>query len=53
MPSIELRNVGKNICRGVNLHISDGELLVFVGPTGAGKTTLLNVIAWTLRLRSI
>ncbi|MFP3975438.1 MAG: ABC transporter ATP-binding protein [Dehalococcoidia bacterium] len=45
MPSIELRNIVKNICHDVNLHISDGELLVFVGPTGAGKTTLLNVIA--------
>ncbi|MGM0682120.1 MAG: ABC transporter ATP-binding protein [Thermodesulfobacteriota bacterium] len=45
MPSIELKNIAKNICLNVNLRIHDGELLVFVGPTGAGKTTLLNVIA--------
>ncbi len=45
MPSIELKNIGKYICRGVNLEIVDKELLVLLGPNGAGKTTLLNIIA--------
>lgn len=45
MPSIELCNINKNICQGLNLQISSSELLVLVGPTGGGKTTLLNVIA--------
>jgi len=45
MPSIELKNICKYICRDVNLEILDKELLVLLGPNGAGKTTLLNVIA--------
>jgi len=45
MPSIELRNICKYVCRDVNLKISDKELLVLLGPNGAGKTTLLNIIA--------
>jgi ABC-type Fe3+/spermidine/putrescine transport system ATPase subunit len=45
MPSIELRNISKYICRDVNLKIRDKELLVLLGPNGAGKTTLINIIA--------
>jgi len=45
MPSVELKNISKYICRHVNLEILDNELLVLLGPNGAGKTTLLNVIA--------
>lgn len=45
MPYIELRNISKRICQGVNLEILDGELLVLFGPSGAGKTTLLDIIA--------
>jgi putative ABC transport system ATP-binding protein len=30
--------------RGVDLAISDGELVVFLGPSGSGKSTLLNII---------
>ncbi|MFC2019972.1 ABC transporter ATP-binding protein [Chloroflexota bacterium] len=45
MPSIELKDVAKHICRDVNLNILDKELLVLLGPNGSGKTTLLNIIA--------
>jgi multiple sugar transport system ATP-binding protein len=33
------------ILHGVDLHIRDGEFMVFVGPSGCGKSTLLRVIA--------
>ncbi len=45
MPSIELRNINNFACRDINMMVSDGELLVLLGPTGAGKTTLLNIIS--------
>jgi len=43
--AVELKNISNSICQGINLKISEGELLVLTGPTGAGKTTLLNIIA--------
>ena len=30
--------------RGVNLTMSEGELVVFLGPSGSGKSTLLNIL---------
>ena len=30
---------------GLDLHINDGEFLVFVGPSGCGKTTSLRMLA--------
>ncbi len=45
MPSITLKGISKHICKDIDLHIEDKELLVFLGPNGAGKTTLINVIA--------
>jgi len=45
MPSISLRNICNYACKGANLEIQDGELLVILGSNGAGKTTLINVIA--------
>jgi molybdopterin-binding protein len=45
MPAIELQDIHKYVCRGVNLKIHEGELLVLLGPNGSGKTTLLNIIA--------
>jgi len=45
MPTIELKNICKYVCRDVSLEIFDKELLVLLGPNGAGKTTLLNIIA--------
>jgi lipoprotein-releasing system ATP-binding protein len=46
---IEARNIVKRygdleVLRGVNLDISQGEIVSIVGPSGAGKTTLLQII---------
>ena len=53
MNVIELKGVKKdyplgntivNAIKGVDLAISEGDLLSIVGPSGSGKTTLLNII---------
>jgi len=36
---------GNRILRGIDLDVSDGELVVLVGPSGCGKSTLLRTIA--------
>ena len=46
---IEARNIVKrygelDVLRGVDLDISQGEIVSIVGPSGAGKTTLLQII---------
>jgi len=45
VPGIRLRDIRNYACRGVDLDVGSGELLVLLGPNGAGKSTLLNVIA--------
>ncbi|HZF78900.1 MAG TPA: sn-glycerol-3-phosphate ABC transporter ATP-binding protein UgpC [Rubrivivax sp.] len=50
MAEVKLSGVGKaygdvKILRGIDLHINDGEFMVFVGPSGCGKSTLLRTIA--------
>jgi Fe-S cluster assembly ATP-binding protein len=36
---------GKEILKGVNLDVNEGEIHVILGPNGAGKSTLANLIA--------
>ncbi len=50
MADVKLSGVGKaygdvKILKGIDLHIRDGEFMVFVGPSGCGKSTLLRTIA--------
>jgi multiple sugar transport system ATP-binding protein len=51
MASVSLQGVAKHfspgqpVLAGVDLHIADGEFVVFVGPSGSGKSTLLRLIA--------
>ena len=35
---------GKQILKGVNLTIADGQVHVLMGPNGSGKSTLSNVL---------
>jgi multiple sugar transport system ATP-binding protein len=47
---VHIKNVTKSFgdhvaVNGLDLHISDGEFVVLLGPTGAGKTTTLRLIA--------
>nr|WP_295080795.1 sn-glycerol-3-phosphate ABC transporter ATP-binding protein UgpC [uncultured Roseateles sp.] len=50
MADVQLQGVAKafgdvTIFQGIDLHIRDGEFMVFVGPSGCGKSTLLRSIA--------
>ena len=50
MADVKLQAVAKaygstKILHGIDLHIRDGEFMVFVGPSGCGKSTLLRTIA--------
>ena len=50
MASLELKQLTKayadvDILHGLDLHIGEGEFVVFVGPSGCGKSTLLRMIA--------
>jgi sn-glycerol 3-phosphate transport system ATP-binding protein len=41
---------GFQAIRGIDMEISDGELIVLVGPSGCGKSTLLRMIAGLERI---
>ena len=50
MASVTIKGLRKSfgeteIIKGINLHIEDQQLTVFVGPSGCGKSTLLRLIA--------
>lgn len=46
---IEVKNIHKSfdnlqVLKGIDLHVSKGEVVSIVGPSGAGKTTLLQIM---------
>ena len=46
---IKIQNLKKSfgdlhVLKGINLHISEGEVVVIIGPSGSGKSTLLRCI---------
>jgi ABC-2 type transport system ATP-binding protein len=49
MPVIEVRGLrksyaGREVVRGIDLHVSHGEVFAFLGPNGAGKTTTVEIL---------
>jgi Fe-S cluster assembly ATPase SufC len=49
MADLEIRNLhvaagDKQILKGVDLHVRDGEFHALMGPNGSGKSTLANAI---------
>jgi multiple sugar transport system ATP-binding protein len=57
MSNVHLRNLsinlgGKEIIRGLDLRVEEGEFLVLLGPSGCGKSTLLHSIAGLIDLDS-
>ena len=50
MAKVELKGIkkrygSKEVVKGVDLTIKDGEFVVLVGPSGCGKSTVLRMIA--------
>ncbi len=50
MSLLEIRNLhatveGKEILKGINLTVNEGEVHAIMGPNGSGKSTLANVLA--------
>ncbi len=50
MKALVVRNLRKSygereVLRGVNLEVNEGEIFALLGPNGAGKTTLIRILA--------
>lgn len=51
MAAVEFKNVSKtysgniDVVKSFNLHIEEGEFIVFLGPSGCGKSTTLRMLA--------
>jgi len=43
--AVKLNRAGRDLVDGVDLEVSDGELVGLIGPNGAGKSSLLNLLA--------
>ena len=43
--NLKVRIQGKEILKGVNLNVNNGEIHAIMGRNGSGKSTLANVIA--------
>ena len=55
---IEARNVGfsygeREVLRGINLEVGEGEFVAILGPNGAGKSTLLRCLAGILKCNGV
>jgi putative ABC transport system ATP-binding protein len=46
--TFRVNGVETQALRGVDLTVSDGELMMLVGPSGCGKTTLISILAGIL-----
>jgi len=47
--AVRLTRGGRNLVDGVDLQVSNGELVGLIGPNGAGKSSLLNLLAGLVR----
>ena len=51
---LELRDISKSysgvqVLTGINVDLSEGEVLCFVGENGAGKSTLIKIISGAIQ----